>query len=264
MTTFQTPARFRAVCSRAARFRTVRFRATRLRAARFRAVRALLAGAALACFGTLASPAPAAVAHPFGPPSTARISADGSRVSIAWRANADDWVALGQSLGAFEDPESGTVSTELTGEQKLQRSPAVHTYLLRHITVAQDGSACKGEVAALERLLDEGARLTFDCPAPLVEADVTVSVLTDLNEAYRTMLMADGTATPRQTLFTAVDRTHHLRFTASGGGVPGSVAVVAGGTAVAVLAVVAGLFVRRSRRRTAIAPATGTGAGGLS
>lgn len=272
MTTFQTPARFRAVRSRAARFRTVRFRAARFQSVRFRTVRirtvrALLAGAALACFGTLAAPAPAAVAHPFGPPSTARISADGSRVSIAWRANSDDWVALGQSLGAFEDPESGTVSTELTGEQKLQRSPAVHTYLLRHITVAQDGSACEGEVAALERLLDEGAKLTFNCPAPLVEAEVTVSVLTDLNEAYRTVLMADGTATPRQTLFTAVDRTHHLRFAASGGGVPGSVAAVAGGTAVAVLAVAAGLFVRRrARRRTATAPATapGAGAGGLS
>ncbi|QXE37741.1 hypothetical protein KQY30_29415 [Streptomyces sp. GMY02] len=218
----------------------------------------LLAGAVLAGFGTLAAPAPAAVAHPFGPPSTARISADGSRVSIAWRANADDWVALGQSLGAFEDPESGAVSTELTGEQKLQRSPAVHTYLLRHITVAQDGGACKGEVAALERLLDEGARLTFDCPAPLVEADVTVSVLTDLNEAYRTMLTTDGSATPRQTLFTAVDRTHHLRFAASGGGVPGSVTAVAGGTAVAVLAVAACLFVRRSRRRTATAPDAGS------
>ncbi|WP_066944349.1 hypothetical protein [Streptomyces lushanensis] len=227
-------------------------------------VRALPAAAVLACLATLAAPAPAAVAHPFGPPSTAVISAEGSRVSIAWRANEDDWVALGQSLGAFEDPASGTVSQELTGEQKLARSPAVHTYLLRHIKVAQAGRPCRGEVSALERLLSQGARLTFDCPAPPTEVDVTVSALTDLNESYRTMLTAESAATPRQSLFTAVDRTHRLRFSATGGGVRGSVAGVAGGTAAALLAVVGVLLLRRNRRRQRKGHRTAAGSGSAS
>ncbi|MFD7895182.1 hypothetical protein [Streptomyces sp. NPDC059743] len=275
MTTFQIPARFRALprlltrvlprlSARVSLRLSVRLP---IRVLPRPSVRALPAAAVLACLAALAAPAPAAVAavtHPFGPPSTARISADGSRVSIAWRASADDWVALGQSLGAFEDPASGAVSTELTGEQKLQRSPAVHTYLLRHVTVAQNGRACEGHVSALERLLDEGARLTFDCPADLVEADVTVSLLTDLNESYRTVLMADGPATPRQALFTAADRTQHLRFSATGGGVPGSVAAVAGGTAAAVLAVVGVLFFRRNRRSRRNSRRTEAGSGSPS
>jgi hypothetical protein len=191
----------------------------------------------------------AGVAHPFGPPSSARISVDGSRVTLSWLAAEDDWVALGLSVGALEDPATQAVSTELTGEQKIRRSPAVRDYLLDHVKVAQQGRPCRGRLEELAALLAEGARLTFDCPAPVVEVDVTVTALTDLNESYRTMLTAESPATPPQSLLTAARSTQRLRFSATAGGVPGSVAAVAVGTGAAGLAGLGVLVVLRMRRR---------------
>lgn len=186
----------------------------------------------------LACAAPAA-AHPFGPPSTARIDADGATVTLSWLAAEDDWVALGNSLGAFD------ASTAATGEEKLRRSPAVRDYLVDHITVSQAGRVCPGELAPLADLVATGARLTFSCPHPVSEVDVTVRALTDLNEAYRTVLTAD-TATPDRVLFTAAQDTTRLRFSGGGGGVPGAVAGLAIGTAVA--AAVLLMFLRWRRR----------------
>ena len=211
----------------------------------------LLAGAA--ALAAVAGPAVPAAAHPFGPPSSAGISADGAQVVIAWRAAEDDWVALGQSLGAFEDPVNGAVSTALTGEQKLQRSPAVRDYLLDRVAVNQAGRPCAGRLATLENLLSKGAEFTFDCPGPVVEVDVTVSVLTDLNEAYRTMLVAETAASPAQVLFTAAQTTARLTFSGSGAGTPAAVITVAIGTGAAALGGI-GLFTalhlrRRARRR---------------
>jgi hypothetical protein len=198
---------------------------------RIRPVHAVLGAAAVLA---LAAPAAPAAAHPFGPPSTARISVDGSRVTIAWFAAEDDWVALGQALGAFDDPSLGPVATALTGEQKLQRSRRVHDYLLDRITVRQHGTPCPGRLATLDRLLDQGARLRFDCPAEVAEVEVTLDALTDLNEAYRTVLTSQTPATPGRALFTATEPTHRLRFTPDGGGGSGLTgALVGAGTALA-------------------------------
>lgn len=187
----------------------------------------------------LACAAPAA-AHPFGPPSTARIDADGTTVTLSWLAAEDDWVALGNSLGAFD------ASTVATGEEKLRRSPAVRDYLLDTITVSQGGRACPGELAPLADLVATGARLTFSCARPVSEVDVTLSALTDLNEAYRTVLTAES-ATPDRVLFTAATDTTRLRFSSGGSGVTGAVAGLAIGTVVAAV----GLFVlMRWRRRS--------------
>jgi hypothetical protein len=190
-----------------------------------------------------------AAAHPFGPPSTARVSVDGSRVVLSWVAAEDDWVALGNHLGAFADQ----TSTDLTGEQKLQRSPAVRDYLLDRVKVSQGGQPCAGDLEALEALLEQGARFTFDCPAQVTDMDITLTPLTDLNSAYRTVLRADTPATPEQALFTASAATHHVRFSATGGGAPAQVAAVAAGTAVALAGGLGALFARR-RRRGAVRP----------
>ncbi|TKK87806.1 hypothetical protein FDA94_16690 [Herbidospora galbida] len=213
-------------------------------------LRTRLAGALLAVSAVAAVPAAPAAAHPFGPPSTARISVDGSQVAIAWLAAEDDWVALGQSLGAFENPATGPVSTALTGEQKLQRSAAVRDYLLGRITVAQAGTPCPGRLESLEQLVAQGARFAFDCPRPAVDLDVTVSALTDLDENYRTILTADTPATPAQTLYTARQQTTRLRFTASGGGPAAAVITVAAGTAAAA-PIIGVLVLLRARRRRA-------------
>lgn len=198
---------------------------------------------ALTLAAALLLPAAPASAHPFGPPSTALISADGSRVALSWRAAEDDWVALGQSLGAFEDPAAGPVSTELTGEQKLGRSPAVRDYLLDRIALSQHGRPCPGQIAPLENLLAEGARLTFDCPAPVTEVEVTLKTLTDLNTAYRTVLTAETPAVPAQALFTAAKSTQRLRFTEPAAGPPATALPIAG-------AALGGLAVLVWRRRT--------------
>lgn len=203
--------------------------------------RTLLATAGIvAALGVTGGPA---TAHPFGPPSTARLTADGSRVELTWQAAEDDWVALGQSLGAFEDPSLGTVDTALTGEQKLQRSEAVRAYLTDRISVHQSGQPCPASLLPLEELLRRGARLEFTCPAPVAEVEVRLDALTDLHTAYRTVLTADGTAEPA--LFTAEQPTHRIALTGRGS----SPAVpVAAGTAAVVAAGLVLLLVRRYRR----------------
>ncbi|MEV4564575.1 hypothetical protein AB0K12_12470 [Nonomuraea sp. NPDC049419] len=200
-----------------------------------------------AAVGALLVPAQAAGAHPFGPPSTARIAVDGDRVTLAWLPAEDDWVALGQSLGAFEDPAAGA-DTTLTGEQKLARSAAVRDYLLGHVGVTQAGRPCAAELAPLERLRTEGARFSFACPEPVTAVDVRVGALTDLHEAYRTMLTADTPAEPAQALLTATADTRRVRFDAqAGGGVPLVVPAVA---LLAVLALLVALLVRRRHLST--------------
>jgi hypothetical protein len=159
----------------------------------------------------------AAAAHPFGAPSTARIGADGSRVTLAWLPAEDDWVALGRSVGAFEEPVAGA-ATALTGEQKLARSTVVRDYLLARIGVTQAGRPCAAELAPLEQLLAQGARFSFECAAPVVEVDVRIAALADLHEAYRTVLTADTPATPAQAVLTAANGTQRLRFDPSAAG----------------------------------------------
>ena len=136
----------------------------------------------------------------------------------------------------------------MTGAELLRRSPRVRDYLLGRIAVSQGGRPCAGDLAALGDVLAEGARLTFDCPAPVVDVDLTVTALTDVNDAYRTVLRADTPATPDQALFTTSAPTQHITFTASGGDtVRRSVVAVAGGTvAVLVIGLIA-LLVRRRR-----------------
>ena len=206
-------------------------------------------GALLAVGATLAAATMGggpAVAHPFGPPTTARVVVDGSRVDISWQPAEDDWVALGQSLGAFEDPSAGPVATQLTGEEKLRESAAVRDYLRERITVSQQGRPCPGELRPLDRLLAQGARLTFDCPDQVRTLDITLTALTDLNEAYRTILRAES-ASPAETLYTAVADTHQVDFTQSGGGLGPAVGLALG---VAVAGGLGALLVMLSRRRT--------------
>jgi hypothetical protein len=196
---------------------------------------ALVAAAALLA----ATPASA---HPFGPPSTARVSADGSRVAVSWHAAEDDWVALGRHVGAFDGASPG-----VTGAELLRRSPGVRDYLLGRIAVSQSGQRCAGELAPLDDVLTEGARLTFACPGPVAEVDITVTALTDVDDAYRTVLQAGTPATPDQALFTATAPTQHITFAASGSPVRRSVVTVAAGTAAVLVIGLIALLIRRRR-----------------
>jgi hypothetical protein len=200
-------------------------------------VRRFVLGAlvALAAVGLAGAPA---AAHPFGPPSTARVQVHGTSLTLVWHAAEDDWVALGQSVGAFDDP-----ATDVTGEQKLQRSPAVRDYLLNRMTVRQADQTCRAELGELTDLLASGATIVYDCPARIDEVKIRLAALMDLNEAYRTVLVGDSEA-----LFTATSPEQQVRFTGSSG--LSTVLPLALGT-VAVLLLGAVVLVLRRRRRSA-------------
>lgn len=213
-------------------------------------IRITLLGAAVAAAfvwaAQLATPAPAD-AHPFGPPATAHVDVDGTEVAIVWQAAEDDWVALGQSLGAFEDPTNGPVDTTLTGEQKLARSADVHNYLTERIAVRQNGEPCRPTVLPLADLLRQGARLTFECPRPVADLEIRLDALTDLHTAYRTVLTSDGPMTPDQVLFTSAQTTHQV--TMSGDDTGAGLGPVAAGTGVAAAGGTAVLIAWRVLRR---------------
>ena len=191
--------------------------------------------------GTVAvgSAATPAQAHPFGPPLTATVAGDGQQVDITWTGADDDWMALGNWTGAF----GAATDTTKTGSQVLADSPEVRDYLLDHVRVSQSGQECGARWEQIDDVLEDGAHLVFDCPAPVVVVDVQVSAMTDVNEAYRTVVSSSG----QQTLFTAAEPTHTLDLTARPGGDTTPVLLLSG-AGVAILAA-GGTWAYASRRR---------------
>ncbi|WP_116948253.1 hypothetical protein [Jiangella endophytica] len=183
-------------------------------------------------------------AHPFGPPLVATLSTDGEQVTLQWVAAEDDWVSLGEHVGAFDVPGADT----LTGAELLARSPGVADYLLERLTVGQDGAACAGRVDAVDPL-GEGARLVYECAGPVTEVELTVSALTDINESYRTVVSTEGSSA--QTLFTADTATQPWDFTAGDGTSSALPLLVAVGALVLVGAVAGLLWWRRTAARAA-------------
>ncbi|SED58091.1 hypothetical protein [Jiangella alba] len=186
-------------------------------------------------------------AHPFGPPLVATLSADGDQVTLQWVAAEDDWVSLGEHVGAFDVPGADA----LTGAELLARSPGVTDYLLEHLTVAQDGAACAGRVDAVDPL-GEGARLVFDCAAPVADVELTVSALTDLNESYRTVVSTEGS--DAQTLFTADEPTRPWDF-AAGDGTSSALPLLVAAGLLLLVGAVAGVFWWRRTAAKAPQPA---------
>ncbi|RIQ34935.1 hypothetical protein [Jiangella rhizosphaerae] len=178
-------------------------------------------------------------AHPFGPPLVATVSADGAQVTLQWVAADDDWVSLGEHVGAFDVPDADT----LTGAELLARSPDVADYLLEHLTVVQDGTACAGRAEVVDPL-GEGARLVYDCAAPVTEVELTVSALTDVNASYRTVVSTEGSSA--QTLFTADTATQRWDFTAGDGTSSALPLLIAAGALLLVGAIAGLLWWRRS------------------
>lgn len=126
-----------------------------------------------------------AQAHPFGTPPVARIEAKGSAVDAAWSAQKDDVAVLTKKSGG-----------DVTG------------YLRSHIVVRQDGSPCRVESA-------EGTNLHFACPRPVDRITLTVTALTDIDPAYRTLSV---TELGGGGLHTAKEPTRELSLTSAGGG----------------------------------------------
>ncbi|MFE9064092.1 hypothetical protein [Streptomyces violaceusniger] len=102
-----------------------------------------------------------AQAHPFGAPPVVRVEAAGSAVETTWSAQRDDAAAL-----------------------RKKADGDVAGYLRAHIAVRQDGSPCRVDRA-------DGMTLHFVCPRPVDRISLTVTVLTDVHPAYRTLSVTD-------------------------------------------------------------------------
>ncbi|MFF3785829.1 hypothetical protein [Streptomyces sp. NPDC001933] len=137
-----------------------------LRTTRTHAARFLLIGLAAAL--TLLGAAGAAEAHPFGTPPVAQVKADGRSVEITWSAQQDDLDVLHQ---AAEGDEAA--------------------YLGSHITVRQDGRECRPGKADTLQLASRGAVVRYRCPEPVDTIALTITALTDVNRAYRTISVTE-------------------------------------------------------------------------
>ncbi|MFD3941919.1 hypothetical protein [Streptomyces sp. NPDC058579] len=131
-----------------------------------------------------------AQAHPFGTPPVVKIVAAGTAVEATWSAQPDDVAVLKEQAGG--DPAG---------------------YLRRHLVVRQDGRACPVDRA-------EGMTVHFACPRPADRIELTVTVLTDVDAAYRTLSVTGSGAGG---LHTADEPTRSvvLTGTAAGSGVSG-------------------------------------------
>lgn len=214
-----------------------------------RVVVTLAAGAVLAA---VASPA---AAHPFGPPPTARITANGDTLTVAWSATPDDAVAIGEELGvmpegstaAYRQDAAAQVAPSAADEAALSASPALHAYIAERITAAQDGSPCRPEIPPISDFVHEGVRLLLRCPEPVTTVTLSITMLHDIHPAYRTLATGLG-ASPGQSVFTVEAPTHEWRFLIPAGQRRTSLAAVVGvGAAAGVLAAVAVLIWRRRR-----------------
>jgi hypothetical protein len=146
----------------------------------------------LAVFVLLVLPAPPARAHPFGDPQTVDLAAGGDdSVQVRWKVGmADDLTWLAVRLGELPEDRvmlDGAVRYEASDAQALAASPDLDDYLLEHIRVTAGGDACAGSVLNKQNLGVDGVTLAFRCGRPIDRATVSVTMLTDLHPAYRTM-----------------------------------------------------------------------------
>lgn len=167
----------------------------------------------------LAGGAGTATAHPFGPPQVAQLTAKGSELTVTWSASNDDLFALRLHLEAV--PESTTfvyqdgvaVPDDSVGEDAAFASlPEVESYFSEHVQVAQDGVACPGRPSEVAPGGNGDISLVFDCRKTVQQVDVTISTLTDVHPAYRTVARADSPADPDQQLYTDTTTSHRWTF----------------------------------------------------
>lgn len=161
--------------------------------------------------------------HPFGPPPTARVWAEGSRVVIDWGAAPDDAVAIGVEIGLLE-PETveayadgaARVAPDRAAEERLSRSDDLRDYVLGRISVWQGDQRCDADLRTVDDFVSRGATTTHDCPEPVSTVEIEISMLHDIHDAYRTFAFSAGDAEPSQAVFTVASPRHRWVFGADG------------------------------------------------
>lgn len=136
-----------------------------------------------------------ASAHPFGDPQTADITSTETGLQVQWKASPDDVTVLAITLGVLDQMrtfvyEDGVLVPEESDEAdgvKLAEAPEFETYVLEHLVASVDGVDCPGQLLPVADVAAEGATVDFDCGGPVPAADVRITMLTDIHEAYRTM-----------------------------------------------------------------------------
>lgn len=180
-------------------------------------------------------------AHPYGPPPRATISADTQTVIVEWEVAADDAFSLGEHL---ELVEPGTGRRQVAGilvpeEQqriadRLAGAQEVASYAESRVVIRQGEASCTLVELDVADLVRKGATYEFTCPGPVDDIDVSITLLHDVNQAYRTFATADDGTIPERAVFTVDDPTQRWRFItdaddtlASSGGVLAGVAALA-------------------------------------
>ncbi|MFC7588862.1 hypothetical protein ACFQYP_38065 [Nonomuraea antimicrobica] len=139
---------------------------------------------------------------PFGPPPVAKVSAGGPAVEVTWSAAADDVAALRRAAGG-----------------------SIEDYVRRGLTVSQDGAGCPltGVTARTD-----GVVARFRCAHDADLLTLRVSLLHDVDAAYRTVSV---TPSGSGALHTSAAPVHDVRLTgtaADGAGVAGGTGEAAG------------------------------------
>ena len=156
----------------------------------------------------------AALAHPLGLPAFAQITVtDSQQVTVAWNAAPDDVAALARSLGT--DVAPGQV---LTREQDaaFSASDQLLDALRGGLVVRQSGQACEAEVA-VSSLVATGAQWEFTCPQPVRDVEVSITLLTGIDDRYRTLASATTVEGPRRFMFTSTVPVHQMTLDGSAG-----------------------------------------------
>jgi len=196
-----------------------------------------------------------AQAHPFGEPLTATISSAtaGDGVRVTWRPGApDDFVFLAAGLGVSDSDPAGDIGLMAVKRDAdlLAASPAFARYVVDNISVSDGSGRCRGELAPLEHLIGDGVTVDFTCPHLTGAVDLSVTMMTDLHPAYRTL-----TTGPRGQRFVyGVDQPGHrwdLTGSATSSDPARSAAVQLGSVAGVLAALGAGVvWWRRGRSRS--------------
>lgn len=198
---------------------------------------------------------PPASAHPFGDPETATISLSApDTVRVHWQVGMlDDYTYLAGGLGVLPDARvmlDGAVDVQDGDAQLVAAAPEFRDYLLDHIGVKAGGRACRGVVAPVGDLAEDGVDVDFTCAGDVSVATVSISMLGDLSELYTTL--ATGPHGERQ-VYSGQQTSYDWAFDPSlAPAAPArKAALQLGGVAAALLVAGAGIVaVRRSRRRS--------------
>lgn len=212
--------------------------------------------AALLLFVAVVVNAPSpAHAHPYGPPPRATIHADGRNVTVEWTVAADDAFSLGEHLGLVDE---GTARRQVAGilipeEQEriadeLAGAQPVVDYGKERVTIWQGDVRCQLKEFDADDLVRDGARYKFACPEGVSDVDVTLTLMHDVHEAYRTFASAGREATPKRAVFTADDPSQRWRLSDGDGSAAGLGSGLAGAAALAIAGMATAL---RLLRKTA-------------